>query len=65
MKRTKEMGGKLLKYAEDRIQGSHEKSERIIKYVNDATVVGKELFYSSMLLAAHKYLKVETDGSPS
>ena len=63
MKRTKEIGGKLLKYAEERIQGSQEKSERIIKYVNDASVIGKELFYSSMLMASHKYLKVEPDGN--
>lgn len=62
MKRTKELGGKILKYAEERIQGSQEKSEKIIKYVNDATTLSKELFYSSMLLAAHKYLRVEPDG---
>jgi hypothetical protein len=62
MKRTKKIGGKLLKYAEGRIQDSQEKSERIIKYVNDAGVIGKELFYSSMLMAAHKYLKVEQEG---
>ncbi|PIQ48325.1 MAG: hypothetical protein COW03_10825 [Cytophagales bacterium CG12_big_fil_rev_8_21_14_0_65_40_12] len=62
MKRTKELGGKILKYAEERIQGSQEKSEKIIKYVNDATTLSKELFYSSMLLAAQKYLRVEPDG---
>jgi hypothetical protein len=65
MKRTKKISGKLLKYAEDRIQDSQEKSESLIKYVNDVTVLGKELFYSSILLAAHMYLKVETDGNPS
>uniref|UniRef100_UPI004047F414 hypothetical protein n=1 Tax=Roseivirga sp. TaxID=1964215 RepID=UPI004047F414 len=62
MKRTKKLGGKILKYAEERIQGSQEKSEKIIKYVNDATALSKELFYSSMLMAAHKYLRVEPDG---
>lgn len=64
MTRTKKISRKLLKYAEDQIQTSQERSEQLIKYVNDATTVGKELFYSSMLMAAHKYLKVETDGNP-
>ncbi len=62
MKKTKEIRGKLLKYAEGKFQESQEKSERIIKYVNDVSTVSKELFYSSVLLAGHKYIKVEQEG---
>ncbi|KYG81168.1 hypothetical protein AWW67_07360 [Roseivirga seohaensis] len=62
MKKTKEIRGKLLKYAEGKLHESQEKSGRIIKYVNDVSTVGKELFYSSVLMAGHKYLKVEQEG---
>ncbi|WP_339607845.1 hypothetical protein [uncultured Roseivirga sp.] len=62
MTKTKEIRGKLLKYAEGKLQESQEKSERIIKYVNDVSTVGKELFYSSILLAGHKHIKVEQEG---
>jgi len=62
MTKTKEIRGKLLKYAGDRLQESQAKSERIIQYVNDVSNVSKELIYSSMLMAGHKYIKVEQEG---
>lgn len=62
MKRTKEIGGKLLKYAEERLQESQARSEKLMKYMSDVSNVGKELIYSSILMAGHKAIKVEPEG---
>lgn len=62
MKKTKEIRGKILKYAGNKLQESQATSERFMKYVNDVSTVSKELVYSSMLMAGHKYIKVEQEG---
>jgi len=62
MTKTKEIRGKLLKYAGDKLQDSQVKSERIMKYVYDISNVSKELIYSSILMANHKYIEVEQEG---
>lgn len=59
MKKTKEIGGKLLKYAEETIQQrSMKTSKRIRKYVGNLSDVSKELVYSSALMAGHKKIVV-------
>lgn|GEM_PF-970300 len=59
MKKTKEIGGKLLKYAEDSIQQrSLKTSKRIRKYVDNVSDVSKELAFVSSLMAIHKKMKV-------
>ncbi|MGW8123243.1 hypothetical protein ACV07N_11340 [Roseivirga echinicomitans] len=62
MTKSKEIRGKILRYAEGKLQESQDKSDRIIKYVHDVSTVGQELFYSNVLLAGHKYIKVEVEG---
>ncbi|GEM_PF-1834077 len=58
MKRTKEIGGKLLKYAEETIQHrSSETSKKIRKYVD----ISRELYYASNLMAGHKQIKKYVD----
>ena len=53
MNKSKEIGGKILKYAENKIQKrSIETTTRIKKYVNDLGAVSKELMYSSALRAS-------------
>ena len=53
MNKSKEIGGKILKYAEEKIQKrSIETTTRIRKYVNDLSAVSKELMYSSALRAS-------------
>ncbi|OEK00965.1 hypothetical protein BFP97_05325 [Roseivirga sp. 4D4] len=59
MKKTKEIGGKLLKYAEESIQQrSLKTSKRIRKYVDNVSDVSKELMLSSSLMAIHKKMKI-------
>lgn len=59
MKKTKELGEKILKYAEDSIQArSRKTSNRFRKYVNNVSEVSKELMYSSTLMAVHKKKKI-------
>lgn len=62
MKRTKEIGEKLLKYAEERFPESSRKTKQFRKYVKDIGEVSKELIYSSTLMAGHK--KIFVDPSP-
>ena len=58
MKKTKEIGGKLLKYAEEKLQHrSMETSKKIKKYVD----ISKELYYASNLMAGHKQIKKYVD----
>lgn len=66
MKRTKEIGEKLLKYAEERFPETSHKTKQLRKYVTnhvkDLSDVSKELMYSSTLMAGHK--KIFVDPSP-
>lgn len=62
MKRTKEIGEKILKYAEERFPESSRKTKQLRKYVMDMSEVSKELMYSSTLMAGHK--KIFVDPSP-
>ncbi len=62
MKRTKEIGEKLLKYAEERFPETSTKTKQFRKYVKDLGDVSKELMYSSTLMAGHK--KIFVDPSP-
>ncbi|HEY9116361.1 MAG TPA: hypothetical protein VIN11_00965 [Roseivirga sp.] len=53
MKRSKEIGGKLLKYAEEKIQKrSLETTASIRRYINDLGEMSRELMYSSALRAS-------------
>lgn len=53
MSRSQEIGGKILRYAEEKIQKrSIETTARIRKYMNDLGEVSKELMYSSALRAS-------------
>jgi len=57
MSRSQEIGGKILKYAEEKIQKrSLETTARIRKYVSDLSEVSKELMYSSALRASKSAL---------
>ncbi|OEK04503.1 hypothetical protein [Roseivirga misakiensis] len=59
MKKTKELGGKILKYAEESIQERSKKtSQRFRKYVDNVSDVSKELIFASTLMAGHKKLEV-------
>lgn len=59
MKKTKELGEKILKYAEESIQErSRKTSKRFRKYVNNVSDVSKELMYSSTLMAVHKKMEI-------
>ncbi|MEC7755793.1 MULTISPECIES: hypothetical protein [Roseivirga] len=52
MKKSKEIGGIILKYAEEKIQKrSLETTAQIRKYLNDLSEVSKELMYSSAVRA--------------
>jgi hypothetical protein len=62
MKRTKELRGKLIKYAGDRLQESNIRKERFRNYAKNVTLVSKELMQSSALMAVHK--KIFVDPSP-
>lgn len=62
MKRTKEIGEKLLKYAEERFPESSRKTKQLRKYVKDIREVSGELILSSSLMANHK--KIFVDPSP-
>ena len=62
MKRTKEIGEKLLKYAEERFPETSNKTKQLRKYVKDLGDVSRELMYSSTLMAGHK--KIFVDPSP-
>lgn len=60
MKRTKELGEKLLKYAEERFPESSKKTKQLRQYVKDISEVSKELMFSSTLMAGHKKIVVES-----
>jgi len=62
MKRTKEIGEKLLKYAEERFPETSNKTKQLRKYVKDLGDVSRELMVSSTLIAGHK--KIFVDPSP-
>ena len=58
MKKTKEIGGKLLKYAEETLQNrAPETSKKIKKYVD----ISRELYYASNLMAGHKSIMKYVD----
>ncbi len=53
MKKSKEIGGMIRKYAEEQIQKrSAETTARLRNYVNNLGEVSKELMYSSALRAS-------------
>jgi len=59
MKKTKELGGKILKYAEESIQERSKKTtKRFRKYVNNVSDVSKELMFVSTLMAVHKKVEI-------
>ena len=62
MKRTREIGGKILKYAEGRLQESNFNADKIRKYAKNMGEVSKELIHASKLMAIHK--KIFVDPSP-
>ncbi len=62
MKRTKEIGEKIRKYAEEKFPESSRKTKQLRKYVKDIREVSGELMYSSSLMASHK--KIFVDPSP-
>lgn len=59
MKRTKELGEKLMKYAEEHFPESSRKTKQLRQYVIDLGEVSKELVYSSALMAGHKQIFVD------
>ena len=59
MKRTKEIGEKLLKYAEEHFPETSNKTKQLRKHVKDLGEVIRELMYSGMLMACHKKISVE------
>ena len=60
MKRTKEIGEKILKYAEEKIQERSEKtSQRIKKYARSLNDVSSELSYASKIMAGHKKIVID------
>ena len=59
MKKTKEIGEKILKYAEERLQEHSFSTEKIRKYVRELGEVSKELIYSSTLMAGHKKISID------
>ena len=59
MKRTKEIGEKLLKCAEEHFPETSNKTKQLRKYVKDLGEVSRELMYSSTLMACHKKISVE------
>jgi hypothetical protein len=59
MKRTKEIGEKLIKYAEEHFPESSKKTKQLRKYVKDIREVSGELIFSSSLMASHKNLFVD------
>ena len=53
MTKSKELRGKILKYAEEKIQQrSQDTTARIRKYMDDLSQVSQELMYSSALRAS-------------
>lgn len=60
MKRTKQIGEKILKYAEEKIQERSEKtSQRIKKYARSLNDVSSELSYASKIMAGHKKIVID------
>ena len=59
MRKTKEIGGKILKYAEERLQEHSLNAGKIRKYVKELGEVSKELIYSSTLMAGHKKISMD------
>lgn len=60
MKRTKEIGEKLLKYSAEKLQERSAKtSERLRKYATTLNDVSSELMYSSTLMAGHKKIVID------
>jgi len=62
MKRSKELRGKFLKYAGDRLQERNISTEKIRNYAKNVRILSKELIRSSALMAVHK--KIFVDPSP-
>ncbi len=62
MKRTKELRGKIIKYAGDRLQEGRTSTDKIRNYAKNMSHVSKELMQSSALMALHK--KIFVDPSP-
>ena len=62
MKRTKELRGKLIKYAGEKLQERKIRTEKFRNYAKNVTLVSKELMQSCALMAVHK--KIFVDPSP-
>lgn len=60
MKRTKEIGEKILKYSAEKIQERSVKtSERLKRYATTMNDVSTELMYASKLMAVHKRIVID------
>ncbi len=60
MKRTKEIGGKILKYSAEKLQERSAKTtQRLKKYATTLNEVSSELMYSSNLMAGHKKIVID------
>jgi hypothetical protein len=60
MKRTKEIGGKILKYSAEKLQERSVKTtERLKKYATTVNEVSSELRYVSTLMAGHKRIVID------
>lgn len=60
MKRTKEIGGKILKYSAEKLQERSAKTtERFKRYATTLNEVSSELMYSSNLMAGHKRIVID------
>jgi len=60
MKRTKEIGGKILKYSAEKLQERSAKTtERLKKYATTVSEVSSELRYASTLMAGHKRIVID------
>lgn len=60
MKRTKELGGKILKYSAEKLQERSAKTtERLKRYATTMQDVSTELMYSSKLMAGHKRIVID------
>lgn len=60
MKRTKEIGGKILKYGAEKFQERSAKTtERLRNYATTLNEVSSELMYVSALMAGHKKITID------
>lgn len=58
MSKTTELGGKLLKYAEETLENrAPQTSKKIKKYVD----ISRELYFANNLMAGHKSIKKYVD----